>query len=76
MLGEGDPALPLAHCLEVNALTRDDPEGATLMAIWSWAPSLLSDEEVSDLARSWFRALEALVQRAGQPGAGGAPPLI
>ena len=53
-------AMPLAHALEVNALTLDDAEGAELTATWSWAPALVSEAEVRDLAR-------ALV-----PGSGGA----
>ena len=43
-------------------------------ATWSWAPALLSDEEIRDLAQGWFRALEALVRHAEQPGAGGRSP--
>ena len=39
----GDPAMPLAHVLEVNALTLDGPAGAELSASWSWAPALLSE---------------------------------
>ena len=35
MLGGGDPAMPLAHALEVNALTLDAADGATLTAIWT-----------------------------------------
>ncbi len=72
--GGGDPAMPLAHALEVNALTRDDGEGATLTARWSFAPALVSEAAVRDLAQSWFRALEALVRHVEQPGAGGRSP--
>ena len=73
-LGGDDPAMPLAHILEVNALTLDHPDGSTLSATWSWAPALLSDQEVRDLAQGWFEALEALVRHAAQPGAGGRSP--
>src|SRR5262249_55724458 len=73
-LGAGDPAMPLAHCVEVNALTFDAADGAQLTAHWTWAPSLLTEEAVRDLAESWFRALQALVRHAGQPGAGGRSP--
>ena len=72
--GGGDPAMPLAHALEVNALTRDDGAGATLTARWSFAPALVSEAAVRDLAQSWFRALEALVRHVEQPGAGGRSP--
>ena len=36
-LGAGDAAMPLAHALEVNALTLDGAEGPALTANWSWA---------------------------------------
>jgi non-ribosomal peptide synthase protein (TIGR01720 family) len=75
VLGGGcDPAMPLPHVLAVNALTIDAADGARLRAIWSWAPALLSEAEVGDLARCWFEALEALVRHAAAPGAGGRSP--
>ena len=73
-LGGGDPALALAHCLEVNALTADGEDGATLVARWSWAPALFSQEDVRELGEGWFAALEALVRHVEQPGAGGRSP--
>ena len=73
-LGAGDPAMPLSHCIEVNALTLDDREGARFTATWSWAPALVTDAEVRDLAERWFAALEALVRHATAPGAGGRTP--
>ncbi|HKN42180.1 MAG TPA: condensation domain-containing protein, partial [Sphingomicrobium sp.] len=73
-LGSGDHAMPLTHCIEVNVLTLDGADEATLAATWTWAPALLSDEEIRDLAQGWFRALEALVRHAEQPGAGGRSP--
>ena len=38
-LGVGDAALPVAHALEVNAVTLDASDGATLAATWTWAPT-------------------------------------
>ncbi|MGO9776574.1 MAG: condensation domain-containing protein, partial [Terracidiphilus sp.] len=70
----GDAAMPLAHCLEVNALTFDAPDGATLSATWSWAPALLTEEAIADLAQRWFQVLEALVRHAAQPEVGGRTP--
>jgi non-ribosomal peptide synthase protein (TIGR01720 family) len=64
-------AMPLAHCVEVNARTAEDDEGAALIATWTWAPALLSEEEVSELARGWFRVLEGFEQHVSRPGAGG-----
>ena len=72
--GGGDPAMALAHAIEVNALTRDGADGATLTASWTYAPALLTEEEVHDLAQRWFRALAALVRHAEQPNAGGRTP--
>src|SRR5262249_29027459 len=73
-LGAGDAAMPLAHALEVNALTLDGAEGPGLTANWSWAPALVSEAEVRDLAERWFAALAALVRHADAPGAGGRTP--
>src|SRR5262249_13536940 len=64
----GEPAMPLAHVLEVNAHTRDDADGARLTATWTWAPALVSEDAVRDLAERWFRALEALVRHVSVPG--------
>ncbi len=70
----GDPAMPLAHALELNAFTLDGPDGATLTANWSFARALIGEEAVDDLARGWFAALEALVRHAATPDAGGRSP--
>src|SRR5207245_10845670 len=70
----GDPAAPLAHAIQVNALTFDDREGPRLTATWSWASALVADEAVRDLAERWFQALETLVRHAAQPGFGGRTP--
>ena len=68
------PALALAHAIEVNALTLDGADGPTLSATWTWAPALLSEAEVQDLAQGWFRALTALARHAERPEAGGRTP--
>ena len=73
-LGGGDDAMPLAHCIEINAVTLDGASGSVLRAHWSWAKALLTAEAVEDLARSWFRALEALVRHGLQVGSGGRSP--
>jgi non-ribosomal peptide synthase protein (TIGR01720 family) len=72
--GGGDAGMALGHALEVNALTLDGSQGARLTAHWSWAPALLHEEEVADLARGWFAALAALVRHGSAPGAGGRSP--
>ena len=73
-LGGGDPAMPLAHVIEINALTLDGADGPRLTANWTLAPALLDEAAVRDLAETWFRALTALVRHAAQPGAGGRSP--
>ena len=65
-LGGDDPAMPLGHGIEINAHTLDGADGATLIAHWSWAPALIAEDAVHDLAQGWFRALEALVRHAAQ----------
>ena len=72
--GGGDPALPLAHLIEINALTLDEANGPRLTANWTWAGALLDEAAVRDLAETWFRALTALTQHAAQAGAGGWTP--
>src|SRR5439155_21062306 len=67
-------AMPLAHCVEVNARTAEDNEGAALIATWTWAPALFSEDEVSELARGWFRVLEGFEQHVSKSGAGGHSP--
>ncbi|WP_406841549.1 non-ribosomal peptide synthase/polyketide synthase (plasmid) [Streptomyces sp. AHU1] len=74
-LGSGaDPQLPLAHTIEVNALTEDHADGPRLVVDWSWAGDLLQEQDVRDLAENWFQALRALAAHATTPGAGGHTP--
>ncbi len=74
LLGAGlDPAMPLAHAIEVNAVTLERAGGAELVAHWSWAPRLLTEDAVRALAGGWFRALAALADCAAA-GAGGRSP--
>ncbi|MYT29956.1 MULTISPECIES: non-ribosomal peptide synthetase [unclassified Streptomyces] len=55
---------PLTHPLEINAVTQDGPDGPQLVANWSWAGSLLTEDEVRELADAWFDALRALTRCA------------
>ena len=57
-------ARPLPYPLEVNAVTQDGPDGPQLVANWSWAPSLLTEDEVRELADAWFDALRAVARCA------------
>jgi non-ribosomal peptide synthase protein (TIGR01720 family) len=72
--GDADPGMPLAHVLELNAFTHDGPDGPRLVATWTWAGDLVSEERVRDLGLTWFRALEALAGHARRPDAGGLTP--
>ncbi|TGN75548.1 amino acid adenylation domain-containing protein [Streptomyces bauhiniae] len=63
---DADPGMPMSHALTLNALTEDRPEGPELSAHWAYAAGLLTEEQVRDLAETWFRALEALVRRAAE----------
>ena len=72
--GGGDAAMPMAHAIEIDALTLDGADGPVLTANWRFAPALLDEAAVRDLAESWFRALSALVRHASRPGAGGRSP--
>ncbi|WP_329542010.1 non-ribosomal peptide synthase/polyketide synthase [Streptomyces sp. NBC_01358] len=69
-----DPALALAHTVEVNAATHDGPLGPELVATWTWAGELLDEERVRELADGWFGALGALARHSAVPGAGGLTP--
>ncbi|MFI0879812.1 amino acid adenylation domain-containing protein [Streptomyces parvus] len=66
-----DPLLPLAQPLAVSAVTEETATGPELAVTWSWARELVAEEDVRELSALWFRALEALVGHAAQPGAGG-----
>ncbi|MBX7550316.1 amino acid adenylation domain-containing protein [Streptomyces sp. tea 10] len=55
---------PLSHPIELNAVTQDGPDGPRLVANWSWASSLLTEDEVRELAQAWFEALRAVVRCA------------
>ncbi|HET6706392.1 MAG TPA: hypothetical protein VFH84_15560, partial [Amycolatopsis sp.] len=45
----GDPAMPVAHALEITAAIV----GGELTATWSWLPEVLDDAEVRTLATAW-----------------------
>jgi non-ribosomal peptide synthase protein (TIGR01720 family) len=72
--GGADPGMPLAHGLELTAITTDHPEGPQLHASWSWASGLWSPSDVEELAQEWVSILTLLVTSADSPGAGGHTP--
>ncbi|MFF3032967.1 amino acid adenylation domain-containing protein [Streptomyces rubiginosohelvolus] len=58
--GAIDDALAMAHAVEINALTRDTPEGPLLDTRLTWSPAVLDDQAAHGLADCWQRALTAL----------------
>jgi len=64
------PPISLAHTLEVNASTVEDQSGPVLQANWTWAASVLTEEQVGRLGRLWFEALAGICAyvRAGGGG--------
>ncbi|NEC20854.1 condensation domain-containing protein, partial [Streptomyces parvus] len=69
-----DQATPLAHAVEINAYVEESPEGPRLGATWTYAPGVLTEDEVAALADGWFAALTALAEHAQGPDAGGLTP--
>ena len=55
MGGGADPEMPLAHLVEVSALTVDEPARAPPEATWTWAGGRLDEQEVRALAEAWRR---------------------
>ncbi|AGP53570.1 hypothetical protein M271_09795 [Streptomyces rapamycinicus NRRL 5491] len=74
LMAGADADAPLPYALELNAVTYDGPDGPCLVAHWSWARGLLTEEEVSDLAQTWFTVLKAIRAHAERPDAGGRTP--
>ncbi|TDD77939.1 non-ribosomal peptide synthetase, partial [Actinomadura rubrisoli] len=69
-----DPAMPMAHALEINVFARETAGGTVLDAHWTWAPGVLTAAEVTALADAWHAALAGLARHAAGPGAGGLTP--
>ncbi|GAA3236813.1 hypothetical protein GCM10017691_35420 [Pseudonocardia petroleophila] len=59
-----DPDMPEGHALSVSVVTDDHDDGSRMTATWSWPAAVLSEEAVRDLARTWFRALDAIAAAA------------
>lgn len=69
-----DPAMPLPHAVDLNAVTEDRPDGPHLVANWSWPATLFDEDRMRGLADTWARALRALVAHAASAGSGGHTP--
>ncbi|BBZ13666.1 amino acid adenylation domain-containing protein [Mycobacterium branderi] len=66
-------ATPLAHTVELNAATVDSGNGARLHANWTWAQSVLTHDQISELSRLWVEALAGICSHV-QSGGGGLTP--
>ncbi|MFF8275866.1 amino acid adenylation domain-containing protein [Streptomyces lateritius] len=69
-----DPALPLAHALEIDVHVAAGPEGARLSATWSYAGEAVDADVVRSLADGWLTYLAALIAHTDRPDAGGRTP--
>ena len=65
--------MPLAHTVELNAVTIDTDTGPRLHANWTWAPSALDRAQVSRLNELWFGALAGICAHV-RGGGGGLTP--
>ncbi len=66
-------SMPLMHTVELNAGTVDVGAGPQLRAGWTWAPSVLTEEQVGRLSRLWFDALAGICAHV-RAGGGGLTP--
>ncbi|WP_344828506.1 condensation domain-containing protein, partial [Actinocorallia longicatena] len=66
-----DPAMPVAHPLEISAITHDRPTGPELAVTWTWPGALFTEDDVRGLGEAWFAALRGLVAHAQDDNAGG-----
>jgi amino acid adenylation domain-containing protein/non-ribosomal peptide synthase protein (TIGR01720 family) len=56
-----DPATAVPHSLAVNAYTEDSQEGSTMTVWWTWAPAVLAEDLVVELADTWVTAIDGLI---------------
>jgi amino acid adenylation domain-containing protein/non-ribosomal peptide synthase protein (TIGR01720 family) len=72
--GSMDPEMPLNHPLQIDSMVLERAAGAELIAVWTWAPGIFSDQDIDSLAKGWFHFLEALVHYTEQSGMAGLTP--
>ncbi|WP_304118836.1 non-ribosomal peptide synthetase, partial [Mycolicibacterium bacteremicum] len=65
--------MPLPHTVELNAGTLETAEGPRLQADWTWATSVLDEDQVARLNRLWFEALAGICAHV-RAGGGGLTP--
>ncbi len=71
--GNAGLPMPLAHTVEVNAVTVDAGAGPSLRADWIWAPSVLDREQVTRIGQLWFDALAGICAHVDRGGGGLTP---
>ncbi|OBF13812.1 hypothetical protein A5730_02295 [Mycobacterium sp. ACS4054] len=64
---------PLAHTVELNAVTVDTDTGPRLQANWTWASSRFDDAQIARLGRLWFAALSGICAHVAHGGGGFTP---
>ncbi|MFE7812480.1 amino acid adenylation domain-containing protein [Streptomyces sp. NPDC057433] len=73
-LPEGEPDTPMSHVVELNAVAEETGGSLRLRMNFSWAPRLLTREDVTALARLCTDALNGVAVHTEDPGAGGLTP--
>jgi amino acid adenylation domain-containing protein/non-ribosomal peptide synthase protein (TIGR01720 family) len=66
-----DPALPIAHVLEINAIVHDRAGGPELTTTFTFPQALLPPGEIEQLAQAWSQALHGIVEHTRRDEAGG-----
>jgi non-ribosomal peptide synthase protein (TIGR01720 family) len=61
-----DDRMPVAHALQVTARIDERADGPRLQMTWSWAQSVLTRADISELAGLWREALDGLTACAGR----------
>ncbi|CAM5331138.1 hypothetical protein GCM10010329_38010 [Streptomyces spiroverticillatus] len=75
LLSGGIPdGTPLAHPLDIVALTEDHADGPRLTLSLTRSTRLLSEADLEEFAELWTEALEGLARHADDPSAGGVTP--
>ncbi|MEW2547321.1 amino acid adenylation domain-containing protein [Streptomyces sp. NPDC047002] len=81
--GAGDPAMPVAHVLDVNAAVDGTGDEPRLRVSWTYLPELLPAADVDRLAARWAEAVGGLLahlrdapEAAAEAAAEGAAPAL
>ena len=65
--------MPLAHTVELNAVTTDTDTGPQLHGTWTWATSALDHAAVNRLSQLWSAALAGICAHVRRGGGGLTP---